>query len=181
MTSTFTMKLEVPADLVTLYKCEVTPEYDAELDTVLSLLTYLCKLLGRTEGVRFVISGFDSDDWGARVDREFCILLEQLPGVAGSLASGDSAFVIEFLEQGFWRTLSFTGDADELTVSCTSGDTWTPSSEQARLSRRTFAAMLASLVATFCRVAGAACPGLVAHPWFKEWRESLSSLATSAA
>jgi hypothetical protein len=117
-----------------------------------------------------------ADDWGASVDRELCLLLEQLPRVAESLAGDDAAFAIEFFEQGFWRILSFTGEDGELLVSCTSGDAWTPSPDQARISRRDLSAMLASLVESFCRAAGAACPGLVAHSWFAEWRESLSLL-----
>jgi hypothetical protein len=176
MISTFTIRLEVPADFATIPKCDDTPEYDGELDNILSVLSDLCELLGKAAGVRFVVGGFGQVDWGASVDRELCLLLVQLPRVAEGLARNDATFAIEFVEQGFWRILSFTGDDGELVVSCISGDAWTPSPDQTRISRRDLSAMLASLVETFCRIAGAACPGLVVHPWFTEWRESLSLL-----
>jgi hypothetical protein len=179
MTSELIIHLEVPVDRE-IPRCEMASEYDGEFDNILSVLTDLCEVLARADNVRFVIGGFGQDNWGARVDRELCMLLEQLPGVAGSLARDDPAFALEFLEQGFWRTLSFETDQAHFVVSCTSGDAWRPSPEQVRVSRSNLTSMLALLVETFCDAASIACPELVEHPWFTEWRESVSTLDDSA-
>lgn len=177
MTPSLYMTLELPGDLRGIPRCESVPEYEDEFDNVLSILTDLCEQLSKVDGVRFLISGFGQDDWNASVNRELCLLLEQLPAVAQEIVSGSTEFTIEFVEQGFWRTLSFSGAGDELAVSCASGDPWTPDPEVVGISRRDLADMLSVLVERFYGAANVACPELVAHPWFSEWRSSVSVLA----
>lgn len=99
------MELRLPASIRDIARCAPAPHYDGELDCIVSILSDLCSLVERSPGAAFVVSGFGQERWPANAERELCLLLEQLPQIAGALQANAETFEIFFLRAGVLSSL----------------------------------------------------------------------------
>ena len=148
--------------------------YDEELDCVLSILNDLCIFLERTDSVDFVVSGFGQDRWPVDVRTDLCTFLEQLPAAVAAI-DAQSAFSIDFYEQGLERFISFEPSGDSYIAHCKSWGEWRPEPETERIHHPVLRKMLVEARDGLMRFLAQRAPQLAAHPWMREWAGAASS------
>ncbi|GAA4688969.1 hypothetical protein APR04_002977 [Promicromonospora umidemergens] len=133
-----------------------------------SLVMELCQVLAKTEGARFILSGFGREPWPMSVDYDMSVFLEQLPDLLENLESGD-LFGLDMYSQGTETELEFSPDGDELTIRCSSRTAWVPDPATERLGHGPLLQMLRKLAADFALGARTVDPALAAIEPFEQW------------
>lgn len=140
--------------------------YDPELDDVRSILTDVCDLAGQQS--QFLVSGFGQHSWPVDAKTDLVVLLEQLPEAL--IAVSESApFEIDFYEQGIERKVVFSPEGNRYTASCFSYGKFKPNPAIHHIDRDSLSQMLTSVRDEFVRFMRSNCPGLLSHPWMRDW------------
>ncbi len=106
-----------------------------------------CALLAATT-TEFRMSGFGDDAWPVDVSYDLSTFMEALPAALAALRVGGPA-EIDMYGPGVERTLTFTVDGDEVTVSCRSGTSWRPSPASETMPSAELIAMLEQVAREF--------------------------------
>jgi len=85
-------------------------------------ITFLCnltELFQESKSVKFLVGGFDTDDWGADCAFDLLTVLTQLPDILKCIEKENYNFNLDFYEQGMERILKFTKvDENSVSISC---------------------------------------------------------------
>jgi len=147
--------------------------YDLD-DDIGTLLGDICDVLAEARCCAFLVDGFGQETWPVDIRTDLLVILEQLPVIAESIATGRDSFVVDFYEQGLQRFLLFQPQGTDFRVECTSATEWTPVPTTIVLPHSELVLMFVQLRDAFLRLAESVCPHLASHPWLDEWARSTS-------
>jgi len=142
--------------------------YGADEDDILSILTDVCRAIEHQGD--FFVSGFGQDRWSLDIGTDLCVFLEQLPDALRAINNGKAA-EIDFYEQGIERLIIFSPVDDYYVARCVSGTDWQPNPMLEELDRASLEGMLLAVRDEFMRIFSEIAPGLVQHPWVRQWLE----------
>lgn len=144
-------------------------EYDPNEDDIRSIFHDICGVLANL-GVRFIVISSSGERWPVDTATDLPIFLKQLPSLLRFLdGEGDSAFELDFYEQGIERRLELTRSRSSLDIECVPyGNSASPRAKSSG-DVLFWKAMLRRFYSDFLKAASDACPSVMEHPWMHEW------------
>ncbi|WP_020395662.1 hypothetical protein [Thiolinea disciformis] len=154
------------------------PTFDSELDSIVSLVHYLCAYISEQEQCRFRISGFGDNDWPVDIRTDLATLVPQLPQALLGIERSE-VFNLDLFEQGVERYINFKPSVEgQWVIKCNSLTAWIPHPETQTLSTTELKSMLESFFSVFLdylrKIPNQSGWEAIIDHWIKTGEESLS-------
>lgn len=160
----FSMSIRVPTE--SYIEGEVCFSDDGYEEMIMEACEYL-----EDTNCEFHVHGF-GEEWPVDVGYDLSTVMEELPGVIGSIRSTGSG-EIDFYAQGVERTLNFSTHGEEVEITCDSGTSWNPEPRTEKMRVSELDRMLASLATNFGKSLEFMSPNLSKREPFTSWKNGV--------